>query len=171
MLVALRMAKNKWRYWLLGSFLFYACGNTSIYQAFTSLEHSQWPASSVLDFSFQVEDETRPYDIYLLVKNTQDYPYQNLYVTYYLEGAAHHLLREELKNYPLFDIKTGRPRGKGWIKSKRHEFLLINGYYFSQPGLYTLKLEHFMRTDYLPGLQTIGVKVIPSKSHPNEKER
>ncbi|MEL6606849.1 MAG: gliding motility lipoprotein GldH [Bacteroidota bacterium] len=161
------MAKNKWRCWL-SLFLFYACGGTSIYQTSTSLEHSQWPASSVLDFSFQVGDESQDYDIYLLVKNSQDYPYQNLYVTYYLEDATHNLLHKELKNYALFDIKTGKPLGTGWRKSKRHEFLLTTGYQFSQSGSYTLKLVHFMRTDHLPGLQTIGMKVTPSKLHPDE---
>lgn len=160
------MANNQWTAWL-SLFLFYACGHSSIYQTSTSLANSQWPASSLLDFSFQVKDETCAYDIYLLVKNTPDYPYQNLYVTYYLEDGTH----KELKNYALFDVKTGKPLGKGWRKSKRHEFLLTTGRQFPQPGFYTLRLAHFMRTDHLSGLQTIGIKVIPSKRHPNEDER
>lgn len=156
------MAKNKGAYWL-GLCLFYACGQTAIYQSSISLEGSQWPESTVLDFSFQIKDETRSYDIYLLVKNTSAYPYQNLYVTYYLEDGTKQLLRKELKNYALFEPKTGTPLGKGGGKSKHHEFLVTAGHCFSQPGLYTLKLAHFMRTATLPGIQAIGIKVAPTK--------
>lgn len=156
------MAKNKWAYWL-GLCLFYACGQTTIYQSSISLNGSQWPESTVIDFSFQVKDETQVYDIYLLVKNTPAYPYQNLYITHYLEDGTQQLLHKELKNYVLFESKTGKPLGKGGGKSKHHEFLVTTGHRFSQPGLYTLKLAHFMRTAMLPGIQAIGIKVAPSK--------
>lgn len=38
------------------------------------------------------------------------------------------------------------------LKNKKYEFLVIEGHQFSHPGVYTLKLEHFMRTDTLSGL-------------------
>lgn len=157
------MAKNKWRYCWIGLLLFCACGQLAIYQNRVSFAHCQWPVDAVLDFSFQISDTAQAYDIALLVKHTQDYPYQNLYITYYLEDDASHLLHKELKNYALFDVKTGKPLGRGRWKSKSHTFSVAANQHFSHPGLYTLKLEHFMRTDTLPGLQAIGIKVVPSK--------
>lgn len=160
------MASNKWRHCGIGLLLFCACEQRAIYQNMVAFAHCQWPVDTVLDFSFPIKDTAQAYDIVLLVKNTPDYPYQNLYITYYLEDDASHLLHKELKNYMLFDVKTGKPLGRGRWKSKSHTLLVAANHHFSHPGSYALKLEHFMRTDTLPGLQAIGIKVILSKQIP-----
>jgi gliding motility-associated lipoprotein GldH len=90
-------------------------------------------------------------------------PYQNFYVTYYLQGAAEGgLLDKALCHYELFDLKSGKPLGSGLGKCKKQQHLLIKGCKFSQAGIYTLKLEHFMRTEILHGLRAVGVKVLSS---------
>jgi len=160
------MTRNKWRHSWIGLLLLFACERMIIYQTIISFDNDQWPVDTVLDFSFQIKNTAQTYDICLLVKNTQDYPYQNLYITYYLEDDSSHLLHKALKNYPLFDLKTGKPLGSGLWKSKNHTFLVVDSHQFSHSGSYTLKLEHFMRTDTLPGLRTIGIKVVPSKQIP-----
>lgn len=135
----------------------------AIYQSTIALADYCWPVSKVLDFPFQIKDAKPTYDIFLVVSNTQDYPYQNLYIACYLEDDAGHLTHQALKNYPLFDMKTGRPLGSGLWQSKKQELAMINDQQFPHPGLYTLRLEHFMRTATLPGLQAVGIKVVPSK--------
>jgi len=157
------MARRTWRHYWVGLFLFCACGRMAIYKNRMALDNSQWPVDRVLNFTFQIKDIAQTYDIFLLVKNTQDYPYQNLYITHHLENDAGRLLHQSLKNYILFDLKTGKPLGSGLWRSKQHEFSVLDGHQFSHPGRYTLKMEHFMRTDTLPGIQTVGIKVVPSK--------
>ena len=159
----MRTKSNPWKYSWIGLLLFFACGRGAIYQSRVPLSNSQWPVETVLDFSFPIKDTTQAYDICLLVKNTQDYPYQNLYVTHYLEDDTGQLLHKELKNYPIFDLKTGKSLGKGLGKAKSQTCLVIDSHQFSHPGTYVLKIEHFMRMEILPGLQTIGIKVFPSK--------
>ncbi len=160
------MGRNTWRYCWIGLLLLCACDRTATYQNTIAFDHCCWPVATVLNFSFQIKDVAQIYDICLLVKNAQDYPYQNLYVTHSLEDDARHVLQQALKNYSLFDVKTGKPLGNGFGNIKKHEFLIVTGYQFSHPGLYTLKLEHFKRTDTLSGLQAVGVKVVPSKHLP-----
>jgi gliding motility-associated lipoprotein GldH len=160
------MAKNKWRHGWVGLLLFFACEQMPIYQRTVSLAHCCWPVAEVLDFSFQIKDTAPTYDIFLVVSNTQDYPYQNLHITCYLEDDAGHLAHQALKNWALFDLKTGKPLGSGLWQSQKHELSMIQGHQFDHPGLYTVKLEHFMRTAMLPGLQAIGIKVAPSKQRP-----
>ena len=157
------MISSTWRISWLSVLLFFTCEWTGTYQKVVALEHDQWPVAHVLDFSFSIEDAAQAYDVCLLVKNTQAYPYQNLYVTYYLEDATQHLLDTKLKNYAIFDAKTGKPLGKGLWKNKRHRFSLVANHRFPRPGSYTLKLVQFMRTDLLPGLQAVGIRVMRSK--------
>lgn len=42
---------------------------------------------------------------------------------------------------------------------------MVDGHQFSHPGSYTLKPEHFMRKDTLPGVQAVGIKVTASRQH------
>lgn len=160
------MARRKWRHCWIGLFLFFACERIASYRNIIVLDNCQWPVDKVLAFTFQIKDIAQPYNISLLVKNTQDYPYQNICITHHLENDAGHLLQKALKNYPLFDLKTGKPLGSGLWQSKKHEFSVTDGHQFSHTGVYTLKIEHFMRTDTLPGIQAVGIKVAPSKQHP-----
>lgn len=160
------MARNTWKYCWVGLLLFCACERLPIYQKNIVLDNCHWPVDTVLEFSFRVKNIAPAYDILLVVKNTQDYPYQNLYATHYLEDETKHLLHQTLNNCPLFDFKTGKPLGSGLGKSKKHELVIVEDHQFSHTGLYIIKLEHFMRTDTLPGLQAIGIKVVPSQKHP-----
>ena len=130
------MARNKGEHGWLGLLLFCVCGQIALYQDIVSLDNDQWPVATVLDLSFQINDEAQAYDIYLLVKEYPAYPYQNMCITYYLEEAANQLLHQELKNYPLFDLKTGKPLGNGLGASKSHTFLIQANHQFSCSGTY-----------------------------------
>lgn len=138
--------------------LLYACQPSSIYKDKVKFTDQVWQLALTPTFRFQVEDTTQPYHIFFYIKNSLEYPYRNLYITYYLEDAAGSSLCTELKNFELFDAKTGKPLGQGWGQTQSQEFLLLENYRFPR-GEYTLKVEHFMRTDNLPGVRAIGIKV------------
>jgi gliding motility-associated lipoprotein GldH len=129
-----------------------------------TLNGNTWHRNNNLQFNFCIQDATQPYDIYLLIKDTPAYPYQNFYITYYLKDTQSTVLTTELKNYLLFDPKTGKPLGKGWSKNKNHELILLKNYYFSKPGDYTVELAQFMRTEALLGIHTVGIKICKADS-------
>ena len=164
------MAKKIWIHSCVGLLLLSACETTTSYQSTTALADYTWPADSLLSFSFSVQDTTQPYDIYLMLKNTQHYPYQNIYVTYYLEDSTQALCTTALGNYTLFEPKTGKPLGKGWGKVKSHTLVLLQDYYFLYPGTYTLRLAQFMRTEALAGLHAVGIKVLKASKQPRKKD-
>jgi gliding motility-associated lipoprotein GldH len=161
------MHTRRWIFgWLLASLLG-GCEQGVVYSHSVVLEGGEWPVEEVLDFSFQIDDAAQTYDVYLLLESRPDYPYQNFYVTYYLQGAAEGgLLGKALRHYEIFDLKSGKPLGSGLGRCKQHQYLLVEGCQFPQPGTYTLGLEHFMRTDILHGLHAVGIKVLPSQTSP-----
>jgi gliding motility-associated lipoprotein GldH len=147
--------------WLIGLLIliFSGCQTSTIYTVTYTLSDYLWHRKDNVKFNFYIQDTTQPYDIYLLIKDTPNYPYQNLYLTYYLEDIQSTVIATELKNYLLFESKTGHPLGKGWGKNKSHELILLKNYYFSNSGNYTLKLAQFMRIETLPGIQKVGIKI------------
>jgi gliding motility-associated lipoprotein GldH len=141
---------------------FSTCETNIVYRYSHKLADCKWHRDAPLQFNFDIQDTTQAYNIYLFINNTPGYPHQNFYFTYYLKDNSSALLATELKNYLLFEPKTGKPLGKGWTKNKSHEVIMIQNHYFVHPGTYTLELAQFMRTEILPGICTIGIKICKS---------
>ncbi len=155
-------SKNLWIGCLITFSCLSACQESAIYEHKIQFPTQTWPIDSIYAFHYNVNDTTQHYDIFLHVAYSITYPYQNLYVTYYLEDTAGALCATALKNYEFFDEKTGKPLGKGFGQVPMYEFLLCQNYRFPYQGPYTLKIEQFMRKDILPGIAAIGLKVARS---------
>lgn len=155
------------RYWiLLLPLLLGRCSCNATYQHTRVLPAAQWPTALLPEFQFTIQEAAQPYDVYLLMDITPDYPFQNLHVTYYLKNYADEVLQEALKTYSLFDATTGKPLGNGWGSTKRHVVKLLANYQFAQPGTYTLQLAQFMRTDTLAGIAAVGIKITRANPGP-----
>ncbi|RYU95821.1 gliding motility lipoprotein GldH [Emticicia agri] len=136
-----------------------ACDSNAIYKSFIDFKDTNWYVKDVPAFTFEVKDETIPYDIYLLVRNASQYPYNNLYVTRYIYGPDNKLINKELKQIILFEPKTGKPLGKGLGDIWDSKVLSSRGYKFPKKGKYTIKLQQYMRQDPLPFIMSIGLSV------------
>ncbi|MTI31702.1 gliding motility lipoprotein GldH [Xanthovirga aplysinae] len=147
---------------LLFPFLF-ACDSKRLYEKNVDFEQKYWAVNNIPEFVFDVADPTISYNIYFNVRNTLSFPYQNLYVTYYLEDSTGNLLSSALQNLVLFDKKTGAPLGKGLGDIFDHQIPVLSNYKFEQGGQYQLRVEQFMRTDTLSDVLSVGVRV--EKAH------
>lgn len=155
------MLQSRCLIWCIAALLG-ACQGNTIYTHIYKLDGGIWHRDKPANFNFTIQDTTQGYDIYILVTNTSDYPFQNLYVTYYLKNSQLEEIATELLDYLLFEPKTGKPLGKGWTKNKNHEVIVLKNYYFKAPGTYMLELVQFMRKEMLPGIQAIGIKICKS---------
>ena len=157
------MKKLPWRLLGTGLLLFFAFGCEYKHRQVLVLEDCQWARERLLEFPFQITNTTQAYAISLLVKYAPaTYPYRNLYVEHHLESAKGILLHQDLKGHLLFD-KAGRPLGKGLGNYKEQEILLVDNYRFTTPGRSLLRFKHFMRTEVLEGVYSLGIKITPSK--------
>lgn len=136
-----------------------SCTVDSVYEKNIDLDNRVWLADSAVGFTFQIADAASLYDIYYHFRNTISYPYQNLYISCSLENEEGKVLLTDLKNIELFDVKTGKPFGKGLGDIFSHEYEAITGYQFPDSGSFTLKLQQYMRRDTLPEILSVGVSI------------
>ena len=137
-----------------------ACDPNRVYEENQDIENRIWYVDSIPDFSFQISESQKEYDISLNIRNTRSYPFQNLYITYFLEDSTGNLLESELVNFQLFEAKSGKPLGKGGIGDVYdHRFPILNKYKFAGPGGYNLRLQQYMRRDSLPEIIAVGVRI------------
>lgn len=136
-----------------------SCNSNRIYEENIDFENKQWLADSLPSFRFKIENAQKKYNIYWNIRNTISYPYQNLYLTYYLEDTLGHRIATDLHNMQLFAPKTGKPYGDGLGDIFSHQFLALPNYKFDSAGLYQIRLEQYMRTDTLSDIISVGIRV------------
>ncbi|MGK7391547.1 MAG: gliding motility lipoprotein GldH [Candidatus Cyclobacteriaceae bacterium M2_1C_046] len=138
--------------------IFSCCDPERVYEENEEFAGGIWHVDSIPVFDFSIQEEGT-YDVYLNIRNTLEYPFQNLYVTYYLEDTLGQVLKTDLVNFKLFDPKTGKPYGEGGIGDiYGHQFLLLDAHQFENQK-YQMRVQHYMRTDSLRDILAVGIRV------------
>jgi gliding motility-associated lipoprotein GldH len=141
--------------------LFFRCGSGQVYEQNTDLKNAHWFVDSVLVYQFEIKEVDSRYNLLYNIRNTLNYPYYNLYVTYYLEDSQGKQISTELQNITLMDAKTGKPFGSGLGDTFSHQLEVPNltNFKFPKAGKYTFKIKQYMRQDPLVGMVSFGLRV------------
>lgn len=144
--------------------VFSACDNSRIYETNKDFTDRTWKVTDTAQFQFDIKDLGLKYNILYSVRNSLDYPYSRLFVTYHLQDSTGNELEKKLVSGYLFEEKTGRPTGTSGLGDiYDHRFALLSDYEFRQPGKYKVILQQYMRTDTLEGVLAVGVRVEKSE--------
>lgn len=140
-----------------------ACKENRIYEKNIDLPQHKWGIDSLLVFKFNVQDIASTYDIYYNIRNSINYGYYNLYITYYLEDDKGKVIDSQLQDITLMNANTGEPFGSGLGDIFSHQLLALKQYKFKKKGNYTLKIKHYMRDNPLTEIVSMGIKIEKSK--------
>ena len=140
------------------------CDPNLVFESNTDVNDAIWLLNDVKKYDFQITDENLSYDLSLNLRNTLSYPFHNIYVKYTLKDSLNNVLESELKEYYLFDAKTGEPVGDGLGDLFDNRFSLIENYNFRNVGRYAVELQQFMRLDSLPMIVSVGLRVERSET-------
>ena len=113
-----------------------SCENT-VYENYYSFENASWNTDSIVNFTFQILDTTKHYDISLKIRHNVYYEYQNLFL--FLDG-----LTKDTVEIMLAD-KTGKWHGTGVSDIREFKHTIQAKKRFSSKGSYLLKVEQAMR--------------------------
>ncbi len=137
-----------------------ACDDTRVYEQNVSFEDRTWKVTEEPRFEFTVSDTSHRYNLYYNVRNSLDYKWARIFITYHLYDSTGFELTRKLINHDLFDEKTGKPFGDSGIGDLYdHQFSLLQNYAFPHRGKYTVKLDHMMRQDTLTGILAVGIRL------------
>lgn len=139
------------------SVLLISCDQDLVYTEFASLPAYAWQADSLLIFSPMVNDSVGTYDLQMVVRHTDKYAYQNLwlFVQIYQDSI---LLRSDTINGMLAD-GYGKWYGKGMHMIELPLFYLED-LPLDANKKYMMVVQQGMREDLLQGISDIGLKVI-----------
>ena len=145
---------------LLTGMLFSACQPRPVLNEKKTFPDQQWTYADTLDFEVAIDDTTQLYDLYLDVGHSPDFPNQNCYVKIFTRFPDGQRL-DKLISLELAD-KSGAWFGRCNGKSCRLAIPLQTRAYFNQPGDYLFTIEQYTRMDTLSGVQSMGMRIVPS---------
>ena len=137
-----------------------SCDETRHYEENHEFIARSWVVSEEPAFDFFIPDSIRYYSIYYNVRNSLDYPFARIFVTYHMFDSTGVEVSKKLTYNDLFDQKTGQPFGESGLGDLYdHQFPLLKHYRFNFPGRYSIKLDQFTRMDTLKGVIAVGIRV------------
>jgi len=133
-----------------------------IFEQNVVFDESKWATTDRAVMEFQIDDTLAQHNFYLNVRNTEAYPYRNLYVfvkTVFPNGK----FSKDTVGVILADA-TGKwiGDGSGYLSSSQHKSNTIMYQYnkrFPIKGEYKVEIEQAMRVDTLEGIRNIGLKI------------
>lgn len=137
--------------------LFSGCNNKTVFQDSEAIPSSAWNIDNIIDFGVAIEDTVHLHELYLLVRNTTDYPYRNLYLFLDIEFPDKRILRDTIEC--ILANRDGQWTGKGFGSILSNSLLFRDDVWFPVAGTYTFRLQQGMREEALKGLSDIGIRI------------
>ena len=149
----------KYSFLIVILFILLSCDESRVYEQQVDFDKA-WIVSDKPQFDFEIKDYTQAYNIYYTVRNSLEFPFSRIFISYQLHDSTGTELNKNLVSQYLFDQKTGEPFGSSGIGDLYdHRFPLLMNYTFTKPGRYTFIMEQFNRRDTLDGVLAVGIRI------------
>jgi gliding motility-associated lipoprotein GldH len=139
---------------LTACFLF-SCKHNTFYQKIDDLPNEIWNIDNLLVYEFTIIDSLQYYNFYVDVRNSIEYPFQNLFLFFQTQFPDSTVFTDTL-NCILCD-PYGRWKGKGSGRIKENRFILKSKVRFPQKGTYIFSAQQAMREENLNGIINFGI--------------
>ncbi|MHA4843229.1 gliding motility lipoprotein GldH [Flavitalea antarctica] len=122
-----------------------------------------WASGFKPEISFTVQDTSARYNIYVVVRHTDAYEFNNIWINIYTKVPGDSTERKQ-----QLDLKLATDE-KGWLGSGMDDIFEHRILITAQPealtkaGTYTFRLENIMRVDPLPEVLNMGIRVEKAK--------
>jgi gliding motility-associated lipoprotein GldH len=134
-----------------------SCNDNNIYRQNKQIDIGGWDKDSTAQFVASVADTLGSFNIYINVRNTNDYPKENLFLFVKTISPQGNFIVDTV-NFFLAD-DYGKWTGKKVSRIWDNKFLFRNNVRFANTGDYTFIIQHGMRYDILDGIGDVGIQI------------
>ncbi len=154
-----RSLRQAWLSLFVPGVLLCSCDDVRVYEENREFQKRFWAVSEEPVFEFVIGDSAMSYNLYYNIRNSLQYEWDRIFITYALSDSSGTELSRKLVYNDLFDT-AGRPLGESGLGDLYdHQFPLLKGYRFPHRGKYRLRLIQFSRQDTLRGILAAGIRV------------
>jgi len=158
------MLKNKiLLFFLICIFMIVSCDSNRVYDKYKSVPNA-WHKDSVISFKVNPPDSTQAYNLFVNLRNTNAYKYNNLFLIVEMIFPHGKTIKDTLE-YKMAE-PSGKLLGEGYTDIKENKLFYKEGVFFNEVGEYTINIQHAMRENgkvngilELKGITDIGFRI------------
>ncbi len=158
------LKKNSIFFFLFTLMFLASCDSKLEYTKYKSLQNASWEAHKNISFEFDIIDTVSPKNLFINIRNNNEYSYSNLYVITELIFPNDDKIVDTLQ-YEMAD-RTGKFLGKGFTEIKENKLFYKKEKVFPISGKYAFNIRHAMRKNgevsvipFLEGIQDVGFSI------------
>ena len=139
------------------SIFFISCGEHYVFEKTYELEKGAWSYDNTLDYTFEITDTTKIYNLLLEVGHSVDYGFQNCYFKIYTLFPS----GERTDQVLSIDLADGIGRWQGDCGGQSCSVLvdIQKQAFFNALGQHTITLEQYMRKNPLKGIESLSIRL------------
>ncbi len=141
-----------------------SCNQSLVFSEFVALENGVRQRQDTISFAFSELDSTTQHDLFLNIRNDNNYEFSNLFLILELEAPDGKITVDTLE-YEMA-LPDGSWLGEGSGSVKENKLWYKENVSFSESGVYTLNVRHAMRKngavegiERLIGVTDIGLQI------------
>jgi len=135
----------------------FSCNTIDVFEKFESFPKNEWHVSKQPSFSFEVKDTTAPYYIYFVIRHTDAYKYNNIWVNINTQSPVG-TKQTQLVNVKLADNTNGW-LGAGMDDIFDSRIKITKAPVALKAGVYTFTIAQAMRDEPLAAVLSAGIRV------------
>ncbi|MFZ4672018.1 MAG: gliding motility lipoprotein GldH [Flavobacterium sp.] len=144
-------------------FLVTSCDKKRVFDDYKSVGKN-WNKDSIVTFDLPKLDPKKAYNLYVNVRDNDEYPFNNLFLIVSLEQPNRKVQVDTLE-YQMTN-PDGTLLGEGFSDIKENKLFYKDKVSFTQKGLYKIHIKHAVRqtgkiegVDTLPGITDVGFRI------------
>ncbi|NHN26944.1 gliding motility lipoprotein GldH [Flavobacterium jejuense] len=164
--MVLKRSKVVWLF-LVVIILFISCDEERVFDEYKAL-NGKWKKEDVIRFTFDQNDTINPYNLFLSIRNNNEYPFNNLFVTVTLKQPDS-LVKIDTLEYAMAN-PDGSLMGEGFSDIKESKLWYQENFVFKQKGNYTIEIQQALRetgsvlgVEELNGVTDVGFRIEKTK--------
>jgi gliding motility-associated lipoprotein GldH len=140
---------------------FPACKKQDGFILFHTLPNHTWSRFEKQEFDLMIDDISRPFDMYLIMRHDDTYPFDTLYINVIMEMPDG---EERIAEYD-FDVKDARGEFLSEKKDGYREitYVLRKGIRFNRQGQCSVEIENLIPRIEITGIRELGIRLERSK--------
>lgn len=143
---------------LIVSFVFASCIKVDLYEKQASIPSQEWYYDNVPQFTFHIDDTTSLYNVFVILRHTDLYEYNNIWLRIGLKTPSDPFKYQNVNVGLASDSKGWEGTGMDDIFEVRKS-IAAAPFSFKTAGDYTFSIKQIMRQNPLGHILNIGIRI------------
>jgi len=135
----------------------FSCDSNRVYEQYETIPDFEWSQEHVLRFEVEITDTIQAYNMYVNVRNSNEYAYSNLWMFVKTTTPGKEISEQKIQ-FQLAD-ESGDWYGSGFGDIFDLQRPLKEHVIFPKSGIYVFEIVQGMREAKLKGIVNIGIRV------------